>query len=485
MMKEETIKTKTIKGIIWSAIDNTSHIGASFLIGVVLARLLTPDDYGLIGIITIFTTLCTTIINGGFNTALVRKKNPTDDDYATSFIINLGLSILLYAIIFICSPLIAEFFKREELILLTRVSSCTLIIGAFSMVQRVRLIKRIDFKTQTKITLIACIVSGLIGISMALLGMGVWALVFQGIILQLTNTVFLCIYNKWIPKLCFNRNSFNELFGFGWKIMTASILSSICKELQQLVIGKFYSPSLLGQYTRAKQFSMLFSNNLTNVIQRVTFPVLSDIQDDKERLVNAYRRIIKTTMLITFTLLFTLGAISEPLIYCLIGEKWYVAATYLPLLCIVGSISPIHSINVNMLQVQGRSDLILKIETLIQIISFVPLIIGAFAGIFPMLYAFVVTTFIGYNIYSYCTGKQTGYTPWMQIKDIAPSFFIAMMMAIPVYFFKFLPITNWLILPIQITFSISIFVVLCKVTDIDEYKDISNSIKRSLNKIVK
>ena len=164
------------------------------------------------------------------------------------------------------------------------------------MVQRVRLIKRIDFKTQTNITLIACIVSGLIGVSMALLGMGVWALVFQGIILQLTSTVFLCIYNKWMPKLCLNRNSFNELFGFGWKIMTASILSSICKELQQLVIGKFYSPSLLGQYTRAKQFSMLFSNNLTNVIQRVSFPVLSDIQDDKERLVKAYRRIIKTTM---------------------------------------------------------------------------------------------------------------------------------------------------------------------------------------------
>lgn len=468
---------------MWSAIDNVAQFGVQFVVSIVLARLLSPDDYGLIGIITIFTTVCTAIINGGFSNALIRTQKPTDEDYNTAFICNLLMSILLYAIVFLCSPLIADFFNRQELVALTRVSSFTMIIGALAIVQQTRLTKRIDFKTQTKITLIASVASGVIGISLALMDFGVWALVMQGIISQLLRTVLLWIYNHWVPSIRFSKESFNRLFGFGWKMMASSILDSLWTQLYQVVVGKFYSPATLGQYTRAKQFSTMFSSNLTTVIQRVTYPVLSDIQDEKERMVAAYRKIIKTTMFMTFALMFALGAVSEPLLYCLIGPKWHEAATYLPLICLVSSLYPLHAINLNMLQVQGRSDLFLGLEIAKKIIGLAPLFIGAFVGIFPMLYTTVITSIISYFLNSYFSGKLLGYSSWMQLRDIAPSFFISLSMAVIVFCLRFLPFSNWLILPMQILLGIIVFFFLCKITKIEEYKEVINMIKPVLNKI--
>lgn len=480
---QQSLKDKTIKGTMWSAIDNVVQFGVQFVVSIVLARLLSPDDYGLIGIITIFTTVCTAIINGGFSNALIRTQKPTDEDYNTAFICNLLMSILLYAIVFLCSPLIADFFNRQELVALTRVSSFTMIIGALAIVQQTRLTKRIDFKTQTKITLIASVASGVIGISLALMDFGVWALVIQGIISQMLRTVFLWIFNHWVPSIRFSKESFNRLFGFGWKMMASSILDSLWTQLYQVVVGKFYSPATLGQYTRAKQFSTLFSSNLTTVIQRVTYPVLSDIQDEKERMVAAYRKIIKTTMFMTFTLMLALGAVSEPLLYCLIGPKWHEAATYLPLICLVGSLYPLHAINLNMLQVQGRSDLFLGLEIAKKIIGLAPLFVGAFVGIFPMLYAIVITSIISYFLNSHFSGKLLGYSSWMQLRDIAPSFAISMTMAVVVYLLKYIPISNWFILPIQIAVGLIVFILMCKVSKIEEYKEVMNMIKPILNKI--
>lgn len=468
---------------MWSAIDNVAQFGVQFIVSIVLARLLSPDDYGLIGIITIFTTVCTAIISGGFSNALIRTQKPTEEDYNTAFICNLLMSILLYAIVFICSPLIADFFNRQELVALTRVSSFTMIIGALGIVQQTRLTKRIDFKTQTKITLIASILSGIVGIALALMDFGVWALVVQGIILQTLRTLLLWVFNRWVPAIRFSKESFHRLFGFGWKMMVSGVLDNLWKELYQLVVGKFYSPATLGQYTRAKQFSTMFSSNLTTVIQRVTYPVLSDIQDEKERMVAAYRKIIKTTMFLTFALMFALGAVSEPLLYCLIGPKWHESATYLPLICLVGSLYPLHAINLNMLQVQGRSDLFLGLEIIKKIIGLAPLFIGALVGIFPMLYTTVITSIISYFLNSYFSGKLLGYSSWMQIRDIAPSFAISMTMAVVVYLLKYLPISNWIILPIQIVVGILVFFILCKCTKIEEYKEVLNLMKPILNKI--
>lgn len=479
----DSLKDKTVKGVGWSAIDNVAQMGVTFLVSIVLARLLSPDDYGLLGLITIVTAVCTTLVNGGFTTALIRKKDITEDDYNTAFIVNLALSLLLYAIVYASSPFIADFFKREELVSLTRVASLGLIAGALSLVPQTRLTKRIDFKAQTKITLIASVTSGVIGIAMALLGFGVWALVAQMLSNQVLRTVLLWVIDRWIPKFRFSKSSFQELFGFGWKMMLSGLLDTVWKELYQVVVGKFYSPATLGQYTRGNQFAQLLSSNLTNVVQRVTYPVLSNIQDDKERMVSAYRRIIKTTMFITAVGMFFLGAISEPLLYCLIGPKWHEAATYLPLICISSSLYPLHAINLNMLQVQGRSDLFLGLEIIKKIIALGPLLIGAFVGIMPMLYTNLLTGIICYFLNSYYTGKFLSYSSWMQIKDVAPSYGVATLVAVSIYFLKYLPISNWVILPIQLVLGFFILIAVCQQIRMKEFIEIKGIVKPYLKKI--
>lgn len=482
-MAEQSLKDKTVKGVAWSGIDNVAQYAVTFVVGIILARLLTPDDYGLIGIIAIFTTICTALIDGGVSSALIRKKNATADDYNTIFFLNLGMSILLYVVIFFCAPLIARFFGREELVLLTRVSTVGMIIGAFSSIQQTRLVKLIDFKTQTQITIISAVVSGIVGMVMAIMGCGVWSLVVQSLTNQTLRTILLWVFNKWAPQLRFSYKSFKELFDFGWKLMLSQLLNDIWMELYQVVVGKFYSPATLGQYTRAKGFSQLLSKNLTSVVQRVTYPVLSDIQDDNERLINAYRRIIKTTMFITAISMFALGAISEPLLYCLIGPQWREASVYLPFLCVVGSMYPLQSINLNMLKVQGRSDLFLMLEIIKKIIGLAPLFVGAFVGIMPMLYITIGTSVISYFLNSYYSGKKLGYTSWMQLKDVMPFYGIALVVALSVYFLKYLPISNWIILPIQIIAGTIAFVIICKVTKVKEYEDIKALLSPFISKI--
>ena len=484
-MAEQNLKDKTIKGSFWSGIDNVAQYVVTFIVGIVLARLLSPDDYGLIGIIAIFTAVCQTLINGGFTTALIRKKDATDDDYNTVFIVNLMMSLMLYAIIFLCAPLIAQFFGREELVDLTRVASLSMIIGALSLVQQTRLTKRIDFKTQTKITITSSISSGIIGIVMAFTGFGVWALVFSNVSGKLINTVGLWIVNKWMPALRFSMASFRELFGFGWKMMVSTLLDTVWKELFQVVVGKFYCSATLGQYTRAKQYSQLFSSNLTAVIQRVTYPVLSNIQDERERMVAAYRKIIKTSMFISAVCSFALGAASEPLLYCMIGPQWHEAAIYLPLICLSGSLYPLHAINLNMLQVQGRSDLFLALEIVKKIIAVGPLMIGAFVGILPMLYTNLIVGVISFFLNSYFPGKMLGYTSWMQIKDIAPSFGVASVVALSVWFLKYLPISNWVILPIQVIFGATVFFIICRMSNLEEYKEMKSIVTQLFKKIKK
>lgn len=481
-MQKESLKNKAVKGTFWSGIDNVSKLGVTFLVSIILARLLSPDDYGLIGIIAIFTAVCNSLIDGGFYTALIRKKDASDDDYNTMFIVNLSVSITLYVVIFACSPWIASFFERPELNALTRVSSLGIIAGAFSLVQQTRLTKRIDFKSQTKVSLVASIISGIIGIVAALVGFGVWSLVIQSLLSQTLRSMLLAYYNRWLPHLRFSSRSFHELFGFGWKMLLSGLINTVWNELYQVVIGKFYSPASLGQYTRSQQFSKLLSSNLTSVVQRVTYPVLSNIQDDRERMVSAYRRIIKMTIFVSATGMFFLGAISEPLLYCLIGPKWHEAAVYLPLICLSGSTYPLHAINLNMLQVQGRSDLFLKLEIAKKTIGVAPLMIGIFAGIIPMLCADLITTVIAYFLNSHYSGRLLGYGSLNQLKDIAPSYGVALMVAASVFFLKYIPTTYWIILPLQVIVGFLVGAFLCRQARIEGYEEILNIVVSGIRK---
>lgn len=482
-MAEQGLRDKTVKGTFWSAADAFLGQGVTFIVGIVLARLLSPEEYGLIGIVTIFTVVMLGIVDSGFSNSLIRKQKVTDDDYCTLFYFNLGVSMLLYGLLFIGAPWIARFFERPQLVALVRVMGLMLIIQALTIVQMTNLSRKIDFKTKTKASVISALTSGIVGIGMALTGFGVWSLVGQQLMRQLVYSGCLWLFNRWLPKLKFSRVSLKYMWGFGWKLLVSGLLNNLWGELKKIVVSKFYSPATLGQYSKAGEYAKIFSSNFTSIIQRVTYPALAQVQDDKQRMVNAYRRVIKTTMFVTAVAMFAVGAVSEPLIYCLIGPKWHVAATFLPIICIYRSMYPLQAINLNMLQVQGRTDRFLYLEIIKKIILLGPLFVGAFVGIYWMLLCSVFTSIIFFFLNSYYSGKDLGYTSWMQLKDVAPSYGVATVVALSIYFFKYLPLSNWIILPIQIVVGTGVFFSLCETTKLPEYMEVKGIAKDYMGKI--
>ena len=478
----ESLKNKTLRGTFWSAADAFLGQGVTFLVGIVLARLLSPTEYGLIGIALIFTIVLSGIVDSGFSTALIRKKDTTDIDYNTMFITNMVISVLLFVALYFASPFISIFFNRPELTPVTRAMGLILIFQALSITQVTILTKKIDFKTKTKASLLSAVVSGVIGISMAFMGYGVWSLVGQKLSNTLLYSICLWILNRWWPNGSFSRKSFHYMWGFGWKLMLSGILENTWNQLYQVVVGKCYSPATLGQYSRSKEYATIVSAHFTSIIQRVTYPVLAEVQDEKERMVHAYRRIIKMTMFVIALLMISLGAVAEPFIYCLIGPKWHEAATYLPLICISMSLYPLHAINLNMLKVQGRSDIFLYLEIIKKVISIVPLCLGIFVSIYWMLMGSIFAGIIAFFLNSYYTGKSLNYTSFMQLKDIAPSYILAFVIALSVFFLKYLPVSCWVILPMQIVVGLTVFLIICETVKMEEYIELKNIVLKVLGK---
>lgn len=481
----DNIKQESLRGAGWSFADNISKLGVSFVVGIIMARLLTPKIYGVVGIVYIFISLFETFVDGGLSTALIRKTDATDEDYSTIFIANIFNAVFLYLLLFLGAPIIASFFNSEELVILLRVVGLTIIIGSLSLIQKTVLTKKIDFKTQTKTTFIASIISGIVGIIAALAGFGVWALVAQSLTSCILITILLWQFNKWWPKLFFSWNSFKELFGFGWKLMIIGLLSTLWNNIYNFVIVKFYAPETLGLYNRAKQFSDLGSTNITNVVQRVSLPVLSKMQDDNERMKSIYRKSIKLISFVTFNLLFGLAGVSKPLIYILLGEKWMEAATYLPL--IVGNVLliPIGTINLNMLAIKGRSDLCLYIEIIKKGFAIIPILIGVFYNFKLMLVVSIIVSTLSYFINSYYSKKIIDYSIWNQLRDVMPSFFISLTMFIVVFSLEFYKISYYVLLPTQIVIGISCIIILSKLFKISEYDEFVDVIKIFVKKISK
>lgn len=482
-MAEQSLKDKTVKGVGWSALDAFLSQGVTFLVGIVLARLLSPEEYGLIGIVTIFTSVLLGVVDSGFSNAIIRKQKATDEDFSTLFVFNLIVSLLLFVALFFSASAIAHFFDRPQLVPLVRVMGLLLILQALSIVQYTILSRRVDFKTKTKANVIAAVLSGLIGITMAFMGCGVWSLVGQQLSRQFIYSICLWIFNKWHPSFKISAESFRYMWGFGWKILLSGLIYNIWNQLYQVVVGKYYSPATLGQYSRSKEYPAMFSNGLTGIVQRVSYPVLSQVQDDKARMIAGYRRIIKDTMFVTAVVLIVMGAVAEPLIYCLIGPKWHEAATYLPLICISLSLYPLHAINLNMLQVQGRTDIYLYIEIAKKFVSVGPLCLGIFVNIYWMLIGSIVAGIISFFLNTFYTGKSLGYTSWMQIKDIIPSYTVAFILALSVYFFKYLPISYWFIFPIQVIVGIFVFFLICENINLPEYVELKGIVRDYLKKI--
>lgn len=472
----DTLKTTTVKGTFWSFVDSVMGSGVTFVVGLVLARLLSDYEYGLIGIVSIFIAIFNSIVDSGFSSALIRRNKANDLDYNTMFFFNLFLSTLLFIFFFFSAPLIASFFGQPQLILLIRVMSIIVIINGVAIIQRTLFIKRIDFKTQAKISLIASVTSGCIGIALALAKFGVWALAAQQISRQLLNTLFLWIYGRWWPKLQFSIKSFKELFGFGWKLLVSGLINTLWDQIYQVVIGKLYSTNTLGQYTRADQFAVVPSSNLTSVIYKVSYPVLSSIQDDNEHLKNTFRQIIKITMFVTFVLMLGLCAIAEPMIVAVIGEKWLPCVPFLQILCLYYIFYPLSALNLIVLQVKGRSDLFLKLEIIKKIIAVGPILLGVFINIYWMLVGSVVINFVSYLFDAHYSKPLLKYSVWQQIRDILPSFTLAALMAVIVYMLTFLHFSPIIILLIQLIIGAGIVLAVGSIFKMNEYIEIKNII---------
>lgn len=479
------IKSKTVSGVGWSFAESILGQGVTFLVGIVLARLLSPDEYGLIGIITIFVTVLDSIVDAGFSNALIRKKEVSNSDYNTMFIANMAMSVLLFALLFFSAPAIADFFNRTELIPLTQAMASIIILHALSITQNTILVKKLDFKTRTKAALISSVLSGVIGIVMAFTGFGVWSLVGQQVSRRLLATFCLWFFNRWWPNFTFSKESFHYMWGFGWKILVSNIINNLWNELYQVVVGKCYSPATLGQYTRAREYARLLSANLTTVVQRVSFPAMAELQDERARMTAAYRKIIKVTMFVTAISMIFMGAVSEPLVYCLIGPKWHEASTYLPIICVTLSMYPLHAINLNMLQVENRSDLYLKLEIIKKAILIAPLCVGIYVDIYWMLITSVGTGIISFFLNSYYSGMKLGYTSWMQLRDVIPSYAIAFTLAVAVYFLKFIPISYFIILPLQIGVGSVLFFLLMHFIKLEEFTEIKHIATSFFNKLKK
>lgn len=480
-MRSNTLRDKTVRGVVWSFIDNIASSGITFLVGLVLARLLSPAEYGIMAMITIFIAISNSIVDSGFSNALIRKTNIKSIDYNTVFYFNLFVSFILYLVLYIVSPEISSFFKEPVLIDVMRIIGWILVINAFAIIPRTILVRNVDFKTQTKVSLISSISSGIIGIGMALSGMGVWSLVGQQLSRQLLNTFFIWIYCRWRPSWEFSTTSFKGMFSFGSKLLVSGLIDTIYKNIYYLVIGRFYTSAQLGQYTRAEQFNSIFSSNLTSIVQRVSYPVLSSIQSEPERLREAYRQVIKNTMLVTFACMLGLAAISKSLIIVLIGEKWLIAASFLPILCFAGMLYPLHAINLNILQVKGRSDLFLKLELIKKTIAIIPIALGIFGGIQFMLWGSIFVSFIAYLLNSHYSADLIDYSTRNQIKDLVPSFTVSLFVAFCMWLLAFMKISVYFLLPLQCLLGVFLAVIIYEKMELNEYLEIKKIFFSALN----
>lgn len=425
-----SLKKKTINGVIWSAIDSFAGQGITFVVGLVLANLLSPAEFGLIGMLTIFIAVSESFINSGFSNALIRKKDATEIDFSTVFYFNLAVGVLFYFTLFFSAPYVAIFFKEPQLDPLLKVLALGLIISSLTIIQRTTLTKRIDFKLQTRISVIAAVGSGTIGITMAYKGFGVWSLVAQTLSRDAINSLLLWLWNRWRPMWVFSIQSFKELFAFGSRLLASGLLNTLYSNIYTLVIGKFFSAQQLGYYSRANMFKNLPAKNLNSVMSRVTFPVLAQLQDDKVLLKAGYKRMIKSIMYVSMVLLVGMAAIAEPMVITLIGEKWRPSIIYLQMLTFVGMMYPLHALNLNMLQVLGRSDLFLRLEIIKKLVAIPVIIVGIFYGMKVMIMGMWVNTIIAYYLNSYWSGKFIDYPITEQIKDILPGLGVALLMGV-------------------------------------------------------
>ena len=425
---------QTIKGVGWSAVERLSYQGITFLIQIVLARHVTPDDYGVVAMLAIFLQIAQVFIDSGFANALIKKQDCTDADYSTVFYYNSGIALVLYLILFFTSPVIAAFYNTPLLVPVLRILALTLIFNALSIVQQTILVKRVDFKSQSVVTFSSAVVSGAVGIFFACRGLGVWALVIQQVMNSILRTAMYLAVVRWVPKLEFSVTSFRYLFGFGSKLLASILIDVIYKNIYKLVIGKRFLERDLGFYTKAEEFAIFPSTNAAKIISRVCFPILSRIPDDDARLSRVYSSIMRYSSFAFFPMMVGLIAVSEPFIITFLKEPWAPAVPLLRILCLDWMMDFICAMNLNLFYVKGRTDLVLRMQVIKTIIAVSILFVTMPLGLVAMCWGRVAYSVIAVWMIFHYTKMIMGRGFIMQLSDIIPFMLASMVMGASVYY---------------------------------------------------
>jgi O-antigen/teichoic acid export membrane protein len=434
MIESANLKGAAAKGLFWSAMERFGAQGTQFIFGIMITRILLPEDFGLVGMILIFMAVGQTLVDSGFGSALIWKEKPTEADYSTVFYFNISFSLLLYIFFYFLAPVIANFYDEPQLVNLIRVLCLNFIILSFSLIQQTVLQKRVDFKLLTYVNVAGSLIAGIIALYMAIKGFGAWAIVFQILIKSFITSALLWIFNKWRPLMEFSWRSLKELFNYGSKLTIAGLIYTIFQYLYFNIIGKLFPVASLGFYTRAVQLQEFPVKTIAGVFNRVAFPIFSTIQNDNERLKNAVSKTLRTMVFFTFPLLFGLIAVADQLIEVVLTEKWLPASDYFKLLCFMGLFYTFQAINGEILKTKGKSGWVLKLEIITKTILVINIFITWRWGITAIIWGQIVTVVISYVIGSHYVWKLIGYSIWQQIKDVSVYFAISAAMYIIVTF---------------------------------------------------
>lgn len=476
-------RQKIFSNLIWRFLERTGAQLVAFIVAIVLARILTPEDYGTIALITVFTTILNVFVDSGLGSALVQKKDADNVDFSTVFYTNVIFCIILYAILFFVSPLIADFYKRQELTAVIRVLGITILISGVKNIQQSYVSKTLQFKKFFFATLVGTVIAAIVGVWMAYHGFGVWALVAQQITNLSIDTILLWITVKWRPVFAFSFERLKGLFSFGWKLLVSALIDTTYNNLRQLIIGKKYTSEDLAFYNKGNLFPFAIVSNIDNAINNVLLPVMSQEQDDKAKVKQMTRRAIKTSTYCISPLLMGLAACAPAVVHILLTDKWLPCIPYLRIFCITYMFWPVHTTNLTAISSLGRSDLFLKLEIIKKIMGLTILVSTMWFGVMIMAYSLLLMDVLGQIINSWPNKRLINYSYLEQLKDILPGIGTAVVMGLLVSLINYLSIAEWLKLLIQIPAGILIFISLSKIFKIDSYSYlktlIAGKIKRS------
>ena len=475
---EDNLKGKTKKGLYWSFFNQFSNYGMNFIVGIVMARLLSPSDFGITALPAVFMAIASTIQDGGLANALIRKKEVTNKDLSTTFYYSICLGVVLYLTLFLSAPLIADFYHTPILVSLIRVTAIGFLFSPLITPQNILLRRRLDFKTLTKISLVTRVFGATVGIVMAYVGYGVWSLVISNLLAGMFTLLIAWLVVRWLPKYGWSKESFKYLWGYGNKIMFSAIIENLYSNIAPVFIGKYYSPAQLGIYNRAQGYASMPSQNITGAINNVSFPVLSKMQDDTEKLAYNYRRMLRLSAFVIFPFMLMLSALARPLVITMITEKWEHSIIFLQIMCFSMMWYPIHAINLNLLMVKGRSDLFFRLEIIKKITGISILLITLPMGLVPFCYGGIFSSMVALIINTYYTGKLIHIGYIKQMKDLLPIFSLSMFVWIVIHISNYF-ISNYIVqLIVGGSVGLIVYLGFAFLFKFDELNDVKYLLKR-------